>query len=55
MFLAEEDGSRRRAESEANTRDPDACDSLADVLCIQRARNGQGGDFDVAIEHSGVV
>ena len=32
-----------------------ACNSLADVLSIQRARNGQGRDQDVAVEHSGVV
>ena len=54
MFLAEDDGSRSRAESEANTRDPDVC-SLADVLSIQRACNSQGGDLDVAVEHSSVV
>lgn len=29
--------------------------SLADVLSIQRARNGQGDDLDVAVEHLGVV
>ena len=32
-----------------------ACDSLADVLSIQRACNGQGRDLDVAVEHPGVV